>query len=438
MSALVLIADHAATRRGELERCLRTMGHAAVPCSGAEEMARLAHREQPAACLASWDLPGLGNHLARLRTLPARPALLITAEAASLEQAIALGPFRVVASPVVPAALREVLGEELENRSLWLHRGQGLRRESTEETLFRGDSPSVRRLRNGIERVAKTETPVLLVGETGSGRGLCAREIHRRSTRQRVFLEVSCRGGDRRAAEGLFGVGREGRPGALDLAAGGSVHLAGVDQAGPGLQRQLQEVLEGQAWCPPGGSPRPAEVRWIASSERDLDREVERGRFAEELLDRLNVLTLRVPPLRERAEDLPLLAEAVLEGLARRGGPHVQLGPLALEALADHEWPGNLPELEAALVQATYAAGEEPIHTIPSNQIRDDGSKKEDAFMGERNLKRVEEALIRRVLEEQRGNRSRAAEVLGVNRTTLYNKLRVYEGGDPGRKLPSL
>jgi len=423
MRALILIADQDSTRLEELERCVRAVGHNVISCSTSEELFHRARKERPAACILAQDLLPRGPldpDRERMAGLPSRPAILFARDPSELTDV---------------SATRAWIDAELDNRALRLQREGELRQEPEDRAYLEGDSPAIRRLRQGIERVASTETPVLLTGEAGTGKGIGAREIHRRSHRRRVFTQIRCDGGDRAALERLFGGGPASFPGALDGITGGSVYLSRIDLAGPGLQRQLLGVLERRSWEPPGGSPRPADVRWIASSEGDLQEAADRGRFSADLLYRLNVLSLRTPALREREADLPHLAESILQRLARTGGPRVQLEPRAVEELTAYAWPGNRPELSAAILHAAYAAEGGSIRSVVASPGRNDSAPNEDAFQGARNLKDVEEALIRRVLAEVSGNRSQAARVLGVNRTTLYNKLRAYGIAAPGSKL---
>jgi DNA-binding NtrC family response regulator len=269
-----------------------------------------------------------------------------------------------------------------------------------------GSSTALQRLREGIRRVAGTPgTTVLVQAEPGAGGETVARTIHACSgPPEAPFQALECRG---RLAKEL---GPE-LAGAAEL--GGTLWLDGVEALDDGLQAQLLALLERQ--------PRPAH-RTVAGTSVDLEELVEVGRFRPDLLYRLNVLTLRVPALRERPQDLPELANHLLRGHARRHArPPVRLVPAALEVLAGHGWPGNTLELAAVLELALLrcSGGE-----IGPRDVDPRARRAGEAPRGD--LRTMERAWILQVLEECGGNRSRASRALGINRATLYNKLRRY------------
>jgi DNA-binding NtrC family response regulator len=316
-----------------------------------------------------------------------------------------------------------------------------------------GSSRAVRRLLETIERVASTpRTTVLITGETGVGKETVAREIHARSARAgAAFVALPC-----------AGLRPERLALALRRAAGGTLFL---DEVGA-LERELQELLlcflserrigpaespssaAGQppsqaAGGPPSREAAPGDVRVIASTRLDLARRVAERRLREDLHYRLNVLSIEVPPLRERRDDLPELVEHCLARLAEELGlVRLALSPQAHALALAHAWPGNLRELRNALERGALRA-QEGVVAAPALALPDlrtsahpaaempaaAGAAREAAAalpIGDGSLRAVEEALIRRVLADACGNRSRAARVLGVNRTTLYNKLRLY------------
>ena len=427
MRALVLIADPDPGRRQELERTLRSAGHAVVACRSLPELLSRARNELPAACLLEVGLSGLGAAVPQLLGLSARPRIVVLGEPPTpLPQRVRAMP-RPVDAAALTALVAEVLGErarELELASIRETRANQL------ESRLLGGSAAAQRLRLALERVAGTDTPLLLVGESGSRKRSLAELVHHRSPRAgHPFTAASCDLGDS-ALEGLlFGL-PEGDPrssprrpdvargpGLFDRSAGGTLYLGDVADLSPGMQRRLLEVLESLVWAPPGGSPRTLEVRFVGGTSHDLEQDAARGRFSSDLLYRLNVLTLRVPPLRERLADLPDLSRAYLfrrlpARIARRVLESAPLGDLSQQL-----WPGNMAELETVLERAALTARGAALPTEGAS---------EDFFEGRRALRDVEEALIKKVLAEEGGNRSRAARVLGINRTTLYNKLRAY------------
>ena len=290
--------------------------------------------------------------------------------------------------------------------------------------------PAARRLLEQIERLAGApDTTVLLSGPAGSGKQSIARAIHQRSPRADApfccFHVTSA--GDPEPTQALFGDAL--LPGGLiDAPHGGSLYLGSVERLPRDCQERLSRRLTERA-----ARPQDAYPRLFAGSARDLESEVAAKRFDEELLYRLNVLSLRIPALCECPEDLSELArrELATRPSVETGDP-ATLTPSAQEELEQHPWPGNHRELAAALERAVLAA--EGGRILPHHlRLARPESLESDAEgrdlllpVGDRSLKGAEEMLIRRVLAEEKGNRSRVARILGINRTTLYNKLKQY------------
>ena len=289
--------------------------------------------------------------------------------------------------------------------------------------LLLGESGAATRLRDQIRRVAGTpQTTVLVTGERGFDLGALARVIHDQSSLgQGPFLLVDCLTLDQ-AMEEL-----------ADGARGGTLFLHEVSALDAARQDSLLAFLETRVG-------QDGEFRLIASTSHDLEARANHGSFREDLLYRLNVLTVRVPALRQRVEDVPELVSRVLRGIQRGLGTTFQLQPDALDALVSHSWSGNLLELEtvvgiAALRTSAGSIGVEHLDLWMESAA---GSPRkgvlEPVSPPSRSLRDVEEATIRRVLSEEGGNRSSAARVLGINRTTLYNKIRLYGlGARPDR-----
>ena len=302
----------------------------------------------------------------------------------------------------------------------------GMASSSPADEVLAGNSPGVDRLREQIARVARTPlTTVLLVGELGSQPERIARVVHESSTvADGPFHAARC---DAFAAKGPVSPSFDEDCPLLASASGGTLFLEEVSALGPEAQGRLHGYLERRA----AGTSR-IELRVVASTRSDLEALSAQGRFREDLLYRLNVLTLRLPPLRERAEDLPELAGRMLRRLGRSLGDSPGLTEAAAATLTEHDWPGNLVELEAVLQLALLRAEGEVIeteHLALGGEATDPEGDQELIPLpsGKRSLRAVEEAMIRRVLVEEGGNRSKTARVLGINRTTLYNKLRLYD-----------
>lgn len=285
-----------------------------------------------------------------------------------------------------------------------------------------GASPAMRRVIEQVERVARTpRTTVLLCGEAGVETERVARAIHRASVRSNApFVVAHCvaREGCDFESE-LFGA--SGDDGAFAAAEGGTIFLDALDELALSAQAKLLRFLQERTYRPIGANEdRRADVRVIAATHRSLEERVERGAFREDLLYKVNVLRIVVPALRERGDDVVVLARELLGLRAAECGRRVQgFTADAEHALRRHRWPGNVRELDNAIERAVLFAREERIDA-------GDLALGPDANflpLGDRSLRAVEEALIRRVLAEVGGNKSRAAEVLGIHRATLHNKL---------------
>ena len=304
-----------------------------------------------------------------------------------------------------------------------------------------GPSAALRRLREKITRVAAApRTTVLVTGESGVGKEVVARGIHARSERcDGPFIALNCAA----LTDGLLeaelfghepgaytGASSKGRDGLFAAANGGTLLLDEIGELAPELQAKLLRVLQERCYRRVGGNKdQTTDVRIIACTNRDLSQLVEQGRFREDLYYRLNVLVLRVSPLRERRDDITPIALHLCDEIEREHGIRTGgLSEASLATLEGHSWPGNVRELKNAIERAAVecaGATIEPGHlgiTLAATAAAIDSE--DDS---ELNLKRMEERLIRRALDATGGNRSRSARLLGVNRATLYNKLRAYQ-----------
>jgi transcriptional regulator with GAF, ATPase, and Fis domain len=313
-----------------------------------------------------------------------------------------------------------------------------------------GRSEAMRRLFGLVDRVAPTEATILLEGETGTGKGLLAKAIHDASARaERGFVVVDCGSVQRQLAEselfghekGAFSGAYARRNGAFELANGGTAFVDELSELELDLQPKLLRVLDAREVRPIGATqPLPVDLRVIAASRRDLRREVERGAFREDLYFRLSVITLTIPPLRERREDIPLLVEHFIEETARaRGLRTPRLDDATMDRLVRHDWPGNVRELKNAVERAVLLSA-----VRPGARLAIDGLSAEseaaapapptDAFepglsfgeAKERWLARRESAYLKALLERHHGNVSAAARAARMDRKYLHKLLRKY------------
>lgn len=300
-----------------------------------------------------------------------------------------------------------------------------------------GRSAALRSVLEVVARVAPTDATVLITGETGTGKELVARAIHQGSGRSEgPFVAVNCAA----LAEGLleselfghvkgaFTGAVRNRTGLFAAATGGTILLDEIGDVTPAVQHRLLRVLQERELTPVGAVRSvPVDVRVIAATNRDLSSEMDAGRFRDDLYYRLNVVRVEIPPLRERREDIPLLAEAFYQRVGRR--PHSGCSPLAMRLLQAYAWPGNVRQLFSVLESAHIQAGERRIEAqhLPA-EIRDGRGASESA--GERyqstDSGATEREAISRALAESAGARQAAADRLGMSRTTLWRKMKEY------------
>jgi len=303
-----------------------------------------------------------------------------------------------------------------------------------------GDSAAMQGVFELIEKVSGTDLPVLIRGESGTGKELVARAIHFNSPRRKQpLVSENCAAIPESLLQSeLFGHVRgaftgadRDRPGLFELADGGTLLLDEVGDMSQGMQAQLLRVLQDGVIRRVGGERRvPVDVRVLAATHRNLAREVQAGRFREDLLYRLQVLVILLPPLRERGRDFVLLTEYYLQRIAgERGRPVPAIHPEVMTALERYAWPGNVRQLENTLQRLSLLAGEGSI--TPAVLAADEGlvrmlGEPESPAAPPRSIEQSERRQIAEVLREAKGNRSRAARMLGVSRATIYRKIKQY------------
>jgi DNA-binding NtrC family response regulator len=303
-----------------------------------------------------------------------------------------------------------------------------------------GSHPAIARILDIVDRVAATPATVLVTGESGTGKSLLAREIHRRSGRPGRFVEVACGSLSESLLESeLFGhvagsfTGATGdREGKFLLADGGTIFLDEIATASPAMQVKLLRVLQDMQFEPVGGSQtHRVDARVVLATNENLEALVAAGRFRADLFWRINVVAVEMPPLRTRASDIPLLAAAFLRASAARAGRVVEgFTPAALDALVAHDWPGNVRELQHAVERGVFLgrgawveAGDLPTAVLGGSGVGI-AARAETAPPLKQALATPERQLIVAALEQSGWRRDVAARTLGINRTTLYKKLK--------------
>ena len=300
-----------------------------------------------------------------------------------------------------------------------------------------------------VGKVAASMHPVLVLGESGTGKELVAREIHAAGPNgAKPFVVVDCTALVPTLIESeLFGHVRgaftgadRGREGLLSSAAGGTVLLDEIGELPPPLQVKLLRAVQEREVRPLGSNePRPMMARVLAATHRDLQRMVDQGRFRRDLYFRLNVVTLRVPPLRDRRDDIPSLAEHFLQRSAREHGRKLELSQEVMQVLVEYAWPGNVRELENAIERLVALASGDVLELqhLPTQLQRFEAKAEQPPVVAAmRNLPRemsavvpiaeLERAAILRTITKLKGDKVVAAKLLGIGKTTLYRKLKEY------------
>jgi DNA-binding NtrC family response regulator len=388
---------------------------------------------------------------------PETPVILMTAQA-SLQtaiQAVNEGAFYYIQKPFSNDDMVAICRRAAEHRRLRAENKQLKqeirRRERSGQVKPLGKSKLFSDVLRLAEQVAPTESTVLIQGESGTGKEVIARYLHELSTRaEGQFLSLNCGALPESLLEselfghvkGSFTGAVRDKQGLFAAARGGTFFLDEIGEMSPATQVKLLRVLQEREAIPVGGTEAiPVDVRVVAATNRDLEDDIKRGRFRTDLYYRLNVINIHLPPLRDRRDDITIFVKEFLSHIAteRGEGPKI-LSAEAEEVIMSYDWPGNVRELENALERAvTLTKGD----TIPRSAIPDKVSeRKAEPLVAERLHKNpaldvIEQAYITWVLQSEGGNKTRAAEVLGIDPSTLYRKLSRYEGGVPDKKPES-
>jgi len=454
--ASILIVDDERGVQSSLQGILGDVGFDARAVSSGEEALLTLQKEEFDVVLLDIWLPGMDGLqvLEQLRREAPLTSVVMISGHGSIETAVRatkLGAFDFIEKPlsidktllVVKNALHKHRLEE-ENRRL--------RKEIEQKYVMIGDSVPMQALRQQIEFAAPTNGRVLIYGENGTGKELVAHLLHLRSNRgERPFIEMNCAAIPEELIEselfghvkGSFTGASEDKEGKFSQADGGTLFLDEVGDMSPKTQAKVLRVLEEQRFSPVGGSVSiSVDVRVIASTNKDLEKEIESGNFREDLYYRLNVIPFQIPPLRERKEDVPLLVRYFLEDFANKYGKRVPtVTRKAMEILENYSWPGNVRELrnimERLIIMTPHHHLDvfdlpEPIvrRSALASPERDGSGSLQEA------RERFERSLIVQKLAEYKGNVARAAQALQIERSNLYRKMRQlgipYSGKENG------
>lgn len=455
--AKILIVDDEPIKRSILEDELRAAGYSVTTAANPLEAEPVLGKTAFDVVLTDIRMPGQDG-LSFLRDLkkeqPDQPVIVMTAYGTveTAVEAMKLGAFDYIQKPFTSEELLLKLNKLLQYRHL-ASENEALRRQLAiprAENRIVGRSEVIRALLGRICAVAGTDTTVLIQGESGTGKELVARMIHETSHRGAgPFVAISCASLPRDLMEselfghepGAFTGAAKKRIGRFELAHGGTIFLDDVDDIPLQLQVKLVRVLQERAFERVGGeSLITTNIRVIAATKRSLPAMVAAGKFREDLYYRLNVVLFPIPPLRERSEDIPLLVEYFLEKLAvRMNRGRLTISPAAVAKLQQHTWPGNVRELEHVLEQMIVLRRGDSFDEEHLPELRLGGARRSPVSVSlegasqvnlDSVLSEVEGRLVRWALGRTQGNLAKAAEMLGIPRSTLqYRVSRLREKG---------
>ena len=447
----VLVIDDEPSIVESLRILLKTEGYAAHGAVGGRAGLERLGEVRPDIVVSDVRMPGvdgLGVLDAARAADPALPVVLMTAQATlqSAIQAVNAGAFYYLQKPFRNDELLAIVRRALESRALTVENVRPTQDLAREVRRQSGAEPPVgasRVWRDALrvaEQVADSESTVLVTGESGTGKEVVARWIHERSGRAGgAFSSINCGALPESLLESeLFGHVRGSFTGAVRdkqglfaAASGGTFFLDEIGETTAATQVKLLRVLQQREVIPVGATEAVRiDARLIAATNRDLEDEVRRGTFRGDLYYRLNVIAVPLPPLRDRRDDVPLLADVFVRAVAaRRGEVPKLLADSTLDALVAYDWPGNVRELEHAIERAVLLTAGDVI--APAALPPRVTARRAEPLVTERTpvsppLEAIERAYIAWVLQNESGNKSRAAEVLGIDPSTLYRKLARY------------
>jgi two-component system response regulator HydG len=459
VTPLVLIVDDERPNLESLGKIFEREGWRVAQASSGAAALEVARREHPSVVVTDLMMPGMsGESLLRaLKAVSPEIEVVLMTAYGTVESAVAAmkeGAYDFITKPLKRQAVVKSVRQALEKSSL-VAENRALRArlaalEPGADGGLLGSAPAFRAVLETLRQVAPTSAFVLLVGESGTGKELAARLLHDCSARARgPFVAVSCGAIPESLLESeLFGhekgafTGAAGRKeGRFERAHGGTLFLDEIGELSAAVQVKLLRVLQDGVIDRLGGTaPVQVDVRVVTATHRDLALEVKSGRFREDLYYRLDVVTVRMPPLRERPEDVPLLAAAFLRRLADANGRRVRgFTPAAMAALEAAPWPGNVRELLHAVERAVILArGElvdvgdlpEGLRRPPSGHPAAAGSPAALSVPLGTPMEEVERLVIRETLRQTRGDKTLAAQILGIAPRTIYRKL---DRDDAGR-----
>ncbi len=457
----ILVVDDEPLTRHSLYEILKFEGYKVDTAKDGKEALQLVEKYSPDIVIADLKLPDINGIelLRRIKSITKEIQVVLITGYGSIETAVEAmkeGAFDYITKPIVDSEIKMII-EKILNQKRLLEENRLLKEKlsATVRTHFHniiGEDEKMQNIYRLIEAIAGTRATVLISGESGTGKRLVAYAIHHSDpTRaKRPFVEVSCGALPETLLEselfghvkGAFTGAIKDRQGRFELAEGGTIFLDEIDTFTPHLQVKLLRVLQTGEFERVGETQtRKVNIRVIAATNRNLKELIKKGVFREDLYYRLNVIPIHLPPLRERKGDIPLLVDHFLKQRSNFLNKKVtKISNEAIDALLSYDWPGNVRELENVIERAiiltkgeTITLNELPEYFLPhppsptttspfviSSSPLEEGKSFKEALQG------AEAQIIQKVLTQTKGNRKKAAQILGVNRTTLYNKMKKY------------
>ncbi len=454
MQKRVLIVDDEVSVCDVISRLLERDGVEVVQAYSAAEAIQLLDQERLDCVITDVRMPG-GSGIDVLdharANLPTLPVIILTAQASlqAAVDAVNKGAYYFLRKPFSGDEVRGVVAAAIEmhrTRQENRHLRHELRKAIPQRQII-GKSSSMQEVLKIADKVAGSDCTVLISGESGTGKELFARYIHRNSRRgDRPFVSINCGALPETLLEselfghmkGAFTGAHRNNDGLFRVAHEGTLFLDEIGEMSPGIQVKLLRALQEREVMPVGGTrPVAIEVRVLAATNRDLEEDVRRGKFRADLYYRLNVVPLRVPPLRERPDDIPLLVEHFLrKACDAEGVPCKRFDAEAARLLKQHDWPGNVRELENIVERAVILVDAREIlaDALPAAVVRGRGAPSVEELMeGNPTLEALEKRYITKVLDESNWRKKRASQILGIDASTLYRKIQRYhltKGGE--------
>jgi DNA-binding NtrC family response regulator len=445
---LILVVEDEDLMRAILTQILEGAGYRVATASSAEEALEVFTAEDVSVTLTDIRMGGMDGLelLDQIKSVDGEALVTVMTAYSSVDSAIAAlrkGAYDYITKPFVNEDLLQSVKNAIRQRELF-RENRALRRELDQRYSFSeiiGKSESLQAVFRRVEKVAATNTNILIQGESGTGKELVARAIHHNSPRSsRPFVAINCGAVPENLLEselfghtkGAFTGAVTSKPGLFRAAEGGTVFLDEIGEISSAMQVRLLRALQEHEVTPVGSSaPVKFDARIISATNRDLEKEVQEGRFREDLFYRLNVIEIHIPPLRERREDIPLLVKHFTTQTAReQSSAEKPIEQQAMSALINYTWPGNVRELQNAIERAfTLSDKEIDLDSLPPRicDVAQHSLPMRDPDGLRPTLEEAERRYIFDVLNSVNQDKARAANILGIDLSTLYRKLKRYD-----------